>query len=381
MIAAFNASGSGEYPTVGTVQGPDGAFYGTTVEGGKPIRSCPEACGTVYRVTAAGELHVLHDFVVVDGAAPAAELVLARNGYLYGTTSEGGDPRGLGGGTIFRIRPNGTGFKVIHIFEPRKRDDGSDSQSPLIQGNDGLLYGTTTEGTHGGTVFSIDTRGNEFQILHTFTGTPDGAVPHALLQASDGRLYGTTGIGGASNLGTIYVLSTDGSGYALLHQFTGTDGTFPETSLIEVTPGLLCSTTEGNRTGTYPYGTLFDIKTDGSGFQTLHIFDDAHGAFPFGAMALGDDRSLFGNTARGGSADMGTIFRFSLRDSSFTVLHSFSGAPADGELAFGAVVVSNVDRRLYGTTRNGGPNVCQPTNIYCGIVWEVPAEAIRPTLR
>jgi uncharacterized repeat protein (TIGR03803 family) len=370
-LAAFTPNGTGQYPASGVVQGPDGAFYGTTPQGGKSVHLCPGGCGTIYRVTAAGNLSVLHSFSVLDGAASVSELVLARDGFLYGTTAEGGRG-GRGSGTIFRIQANGSGFRVIHVFEPRLREDGGSSQSPLIQAVDGALYGTTEEGTHGGIIFRINTNGSRFQILHTFDGTHDGSVPHALLQGGDGRLYGTTATGGSDDFGTVYALNPDGSGYTQLHQFSGKDGAFPESSLVEVRPGVFCSTTYGDGVGGYPDGTVFEIDADGRDFRTIHVFDGTHGYGPFGAMTIAPDGSLFGNTSLGGSHDLGTVFLFAPRARRFTILHNFAGAPLDGQYPYGLVLRSSSGHRLYGTTRNGGPNVCGASNVYCGTVYQLP---------
>src|SRR5437867_8428494 len=58
-----------------------------------------------------------------------------------------------------------------------------------------------------------------FERLRSFgSADADGAVPLAeLAEGTDGVLYGTTSSGGTSNLGTIFKIGKDGSGYAILH--------------------------------------------------------------------------------------------------------------------------------------------------------------------
>jgi uncharacterized repeat protein (TIGR03803 family) len=66
----------------------------------------------------------------------------------------------------------------------------------VLSGN--ALYGTTRNGGNGnGTVFSISTDGTGFTALHSFSGTSgslttnnDGAVPYAGLVLSGNTLYG-----------------------------------------------------------------------------------------------------------------------------------------------------------------------------------------------
>src|SRR5262245_19911924 len=74
------------------------------------------------------------------GSGPVAGLVLARDGFLYGTTPSGGAQNG---GTVFKIATNGTGFSLLYSFSGA---DGTSPQAALIQGIDGLLYGTTSAG-------------------------------------------------------------------------------------------------------------------------------------------------------------------------------------------------------------------------------------------
>jgi uncharacterized repeat protein (TIGR03803 family) len=80
----------------------------------------------------------------------------------------------------------------------------------LIQGSDGVLYGTTIYGgTNGdGTVFRIGTNGSSYTVLHSFTGRAgDGANPiGSLVQGADGALYGTTFDGGNHYEGTVFRL-------------------------------------------------------------------------------------------------------------------------------------------------------------------------------
>ena len=83
-----------------------------------------------------------------------------------------------------------------------------------------------------GTVFKIDPSGTE-TVLYSFSGGIDGANPYAGL-AMDGAddLYGTTENGGASNSGTVFKIDTSGN-ETVLYRFTGgTDGAFPSAGLI-----------------------------------------------------------------------------------------------------------------------------------------------------
>lgn len=92
----------GAYPFAGLVEGPDGALYGNTVEGGQPVQSW----GAVFRITRRGKFQMLHRFAKegTDGATPIGRMVFGPDGCLYGTCQHGSDN---GQGALFRLRPAG----------------------------------------------------------------------------------------------------------------------------------------------------------------------------------------------------------------------------------------------------------------------------------
>ena len=114
--------------------GPDGSFYGTTLYGGTNGNN-----GTVFRLTTNGTLTTLYQFSGNDGANPCAGLIQGSDGNLYGTTSQGG----LGGdGTVFQISTNGI-LTTLVWFD---WSNGANPEAPLIQAKDGSFYGTTYQG-------------------------------------------------------------------------------------------------------------------------------------------------------------------------------------------------------------------------------------------
>src|SRR5947209_7436067 len=59
-------------------------------------------------------------------------------------------------------------------------------------------------------------------ILHNFAGgSDDGGNPSGSLTLSGTKLYGMTAGGGSNNGGTVFSMNIDGSGFALLHSFSG----------------------------------------------------------------------------------------------------------------------------------------------------------------
>jgi uncharacterized repeat protein (TIGR03803 family) len=204
-------------------------LYGTTGYGGA------NGLGSVFAInTSATGYTNLYSFSGSDGDVPKAGLVVS-GGALYGTTAYGGS---AGYGTVFKINTDGTGFTVLYSFT--NGADGSEPVADLVlSGN--TLYGTAmTGGTNGGgTVFQVNTDGTGFAVLHSFSGG-DGALPSAGLVLLGGTLYGTTYYGGTtctgpvkSGYGTVFQVNTDGTGFATLYNFTGgMDGADPDGDLL-----------------------------------------------------------------------------------------------------------------------------------------------------
>ena len=172
------------------------------------------------------------DFVA-NGTLPQSPLIEGSDGSLYGTTSSCGTHLG---GTIFIVNKDGTGYSVLYNFAS-STGDGRYPQAGLLMGTDGMLYGTTEStlaSVQDGTAFRLGQDGSAYAVLHTFTGNPgggkpvDGSNPVApLLEGSDGALYGTTGYGGTNGEGTVFKMNMDGSGYIVIHSFAVQDGTTP----------------------------------------------------------------------------------------------------------------------------------------------------------
>ena len=84
-LTYFN--GDNGFSPTGLTLGNDGNFYGTTLLGG--TNGGPGGQGTVFKVTATGELTSLFSFNGENGSQPNA-LTLREDGKLYGTTYDGG---------------------------------------------------------------------------------------------------------------------------------------------------------------------------------------------------------------------------------------------------------------------------------------------------
>jgi uncharacterized repeat protein (TIGR03803 family) len=254
----------------------DGNFYGTApYDGPENTKKCGNpGCGTVFKITLGGTLTVLYNFCnlakCADGIFPAAQLVQANNGVLYGTTTSGGGPAYAG--VVFKIGTEGA-LNILHQFN--LLTDGADPMGGLTLGTDGNFYGTTENGGdlacpalytspyYCGTIFKMTPAG-ALTTLHTFDGTDGGNPLTALIQATDGNFYGTTsGVGykgacSGNNCGSIFQLTPDGT-LTTLHSFDKTDGMNPAAALVQGTDGNIYGTTNGF-VGQHLYGTVFQLS-------------------------------------------------------------------------------------------------------------------------
>jgi len=266
-MATFDGT-NGSQP-LGLIQGFDGNFYGTTLQGGTTN------WGIAFKMTPAGVLTTVHNFCsmagCLDGSWPEGRMTQATDGNIYGPT----DNNGTGGaGVIYKITSAGK-FAILHEFCLTDCSDGVIPTS-VVQARNGNLYGTTF-GAHNsysllGTVFGL-TLGGKLTTLHTFIGT-DGAYPAGpMMQASNGNFYGTTQAGGSSTVcflllfggcGTIFQITPSGT-LTTLHSFDGSDGSLPGYggALIEGVDGNLYGTTTAEGGESANGGTIFKINPAG----------------------------------------------------------------------------------------------------------------------
>jgi uncharacterized repeat protein (TIGR03803 family) len=364
-VHSFTGGADGGDPIAALIMDAEGNLYGPSFFGGDLTYCNGYGCGTIFKVDTTGKETVLYSFTGPpgDGALPGAVVLRDAKGNFYGTTYVGGSGGcniGMTGGcgTVFKL--DTTGNETV-LYNFAGGSDGANPTSSLIMDAQGNLYGTTSlGGTSGfGTVFKLDSTGKE-TVLHTFTGYPeDGAEPLAgLVPDAKGNLYGTTVYGGNSGrcnnggifgCGTVFKVDENGN-ETVLYSFTeGTlDGNYPEASLIWEATGNLYGTTEAG--GESSYGTVF--KVDEKGNETkLFSFDIVDGAFPAGTLVSDAKGNLYGTTAGGGASDTyGVVFKLD-KNGEETVLHNF-------ELTYGAYpnagLVRDAKGKLFGTTYLGG---------------------------
>jgi uncharacterized repeat protein (TIGR03803 family) len=299
---------------------------------------------------------ILHNFgseVVSDARQPWGSLTLLRHGgkaRLFGETAFGGSS---GRGTIFTINPSGTGYRVVHAFAGGA-DDGSQPCYGALRQVGNVLYGTTLRGgpSNLGVIFKINTDGTGYSVIHAFAGSGhDRSLPYSSPTPAGSILIGMTSRGGTNHLGTIYAMNDDGSGFHVLYSFAQATGSRPRGALLIHDGALYGMTPQG---GTAGDGAIFRFDLGTGQYVVLHQFQggSGDGATPDHGALIARGSELFGLTSKGGPANDGVLFRIDTSGANFQVLHSFAPGPKNGIQPEGSLVLRG--STLYGTTSAGG---------------------------
>jgi uncharacterized repeat protein (TIGR03803 family) len=306
---------NGARPSTRLIFGDDDALYGTASSGG-PIGWY----GTIFRLTTNGALTTLAFFTGSNGANPNS-LTRGSDGNFYGTTAAGGaytNSSVYGDGTVFRVTTNG----LLTSLASFSRTNGCSPYAPLVQGPDGALYGTTPYGgPYTNPIPSLDSYGTVFKVTTNGLLTPlvffastNGAYPHApLVEGRDGMLYGTTESGGTADWGTVYRVTPEGMLTTLVNFDLNTTGVYPSAGLVEGCDGAFYgTTTQGSFTPDRYSGTIFRVTTNGL-FSPVYSFAELEGRWSQAALIQHSDGAFYGTcTYGGGTENAGTVFRVDL---------------------------------------------------------------------
>ena len=312
VLHQFTGS-EGATPIAGVTMDRAGNLYGTAYLGGQGFGFCNLGCGTVYQLkrTRTGWLfNPLYFFQGPDGANPQSRVVFGPDGALYGTAVQGG-PHGRG--VVFRLRPPATvcravpclwSLTIVHAFE--QSNDGSyPGAGDLVFDSAGNIYGTTGDGgdSFGGVVYQLVPSNGSWteNILHNFQGGNDGARPDAgVIFDSQGNLYGTTEAGGTTGGGTVYKMTRSGSGWteSVIHSFQNeTEGSAPTGGLIFDAAGNLYGATSSGGPGFA--GAAYKLTPSGGGWSSEVLYNFTAYVGSHASLMFGPNGALYGTLGLG----------------------------------------------------------------------------------
>ena len=330
-----SVANDGAIPQAGLIQAPTGEFFGVTTSQAKQTGT---SAGTVFQMTPAGKVSVIHRFGLTSNLWSNSPL-LYYQGKLIGITPSG--PSSTGTGTLFALRKTSTGWR-LSFWQKNIGLDGN-----VILGTDGNFYGVSLLD-----VLKISPTTHQVTTFFNGEGQSNYFFAPGLVEGSDGNFYGSTKyLQGLQYLsGAILQLTPSGQG--TFTQFEILQGTGP---MIQASNGTFYGIgATFNDIGTMSPGIVFSYSPNGS-TGILHVFGQgSDGTYPVGAVVQGPNGDLYGVTSLGGTAGAGILFEVSTLGV-YTILHNFGdGSVAnDGASPEGTLIVGK-DKNLYGTTAGGG---------------------------
>jgi uncharacterized repeat protein (TIGR03803 family) len=270
---------------------------------------------------------------------------------IWGTTSQGG---GINAGTIFKLDTAGNNYSLEYDW--LNLNNGKKPLSGLIQATNNKLYGVAFQdgSNFGGVLFEYDATLNSYQKKHDFIDATGSFPEGELIQASNGKLYGLTGFGGAFNFGTLFEYDLNTSTYNSLTDFDYTVlGGSPHGKLLEAPNGKLYGLNSHGGTG--GYGTLFEFDIITSTATTVVNLDSiTNGYHPYGGLTLASNGSIYVLSYSGGISNKGVLFEFDYSTGT-TVKHEDFIGGSNGAYPYGDLIEAT-NGKLYGLTYEGGVN-------------------------
>jgi uncharacterized repeat protein (TIGR03803 family) len=283
-----------------------------------------------------------------NGSQPFGTLVLAPNGKLYGTTYKGG-VNDLG--VLFEYDPAANTLVNKIDFAGATNGAGPGLGSALLLASNGKFYGTTMQGgvNNQGVLFEYDYSNNTLTKKIDFAAATNGSTPQGgLSQASNGKIYGTALLGGANNLGVLFVYDPSNSSLTKLFDFGGAGGSNPRSEPIPASNGKLYGAVPG---GSFS-GLIYEYDPSTSTMTKKADFKGAtNGSLPYGRMTLASNGKMYGLTNGGGANGKGVLYEFDPSTSTLTKYIDFDGT-TNGGSPTGALMQS-ANGKLYGVTENG----------------------------
>ncbi|MBV8594456.1 MAG: hypothetical protein JOZ27_09175 [Caulobacteraceae bacterium] len=206
----------------------------------------------------------------------------------------------------------------------------------------------------------------QLAVEHVFVGA-DGANPVGdMFVDKAGNVFGTTPGSGndpSCSCGVLFGYFAGSAGFTVLHTFAGgNDGTTPYSGLVTDAKGRLYGATATG--GPANLGTIYELEHSSHGwrYEVVYAFGPtSYAHYPTGTLVAGDGNTLLGTAQFGASGSQGAVYALAPSGHKApwneSVLYTFEGSP-DGGVPYAGLIRGN-DGAYYGTTQVGGTGACK----------------------
>jgi len=305
----------------------DGRLYGvdSREDGASITRVTPGADG----------VELLHSFSKSGDETAPFNFTEGRDRWIYGISLYPAPA------SVWKMRRDGTEFRILRMFQPTSLDStGGAPTGPLHYAADGYLYSTvgSTSAIQGGAVVRLSPQDGSISTVTRFPQVAQGTnpeEPYVVMMGSDGLLYGATRRGGKNGWGTVFRMKSDGTGLTVLRDFTGNE-TSGTAGFFELPDGRIYG---GGGSQNY------SLNNDGSDYRSY-----ANGG---PGLVKSPDGWFYGSSPFGGSVfNYGIVKRFRPDGSSPGTVKVFDGSGTGAYRPLG--LAATADGSVFGVTELGG---------------------------
>lgn len=346
-------------------------------------------CGTVFKYDILQDsLFYINEFDLNIGNLPNGLFLKCSNGKIISTTHRGGV---FNSGSFLEF--DISDYSMNKIYDFYGYSEYHDVVGTLINSPEGGIYGLTNldDGIileSGSTLFSIDKEAEEHKVLDIFSGSakslshynyeyyfypsggsfrayfhdslkstticdlnnPIGYPTGSLVLADNNIMYGMQQDDNPNPAGLIFSFNPLNYYNEKNSGFWGSNGAYPiDNSLINIHDGFLYGLTSGG--GANNDGVIFKYDPLADEITKLYDFSSSTGSYPTGDLLAINNDVCYGMTNTGGSNNLGVIYKYSLTDIEYIVIHEFDGI--NGANPTGSLIQAS-NGKLYGLTTNGG---------------------------
>lgn len=229
---------------------------------------------------------------------------------------------------------------ILESFSTIPLSQGCEVKRLEIDTDDYIYYSNSSS------INRIKTDGTLGEQLYSFPNFDNG---NAGLTLVGNKIFGFSRWGGVNNLGYVYSLNKDGTGFMIHHEFESTTGSYPESKLVHF-DGKLFGTTLGG--GANTWGVLFAMNDDGSNYRVQYHFDQRP---PTQDIYINSIGRIFGHFHDLTSPGFERFFRMDTSGADYgTFLYGAQDGGGTNDLVFDAWEEQFYFTTSYGGYHNGG---------------------------